>query len=120
MARAIEKGATYLDKLCHKFYDEPKGRGKKTDYVCRLCGGSLETYYCEERLYLVRCPDCGSDVILCSLNGLTYMAYEFSIVCPGCGLETRITYNPSANCCFDKGEAVKQIVEKWNRREAQP
>ena len=33
MARAIEKGATYLDKLCHKFYDEPKGRGKKTDYV---------------------------------------------------------------------------------------
>lgn len=29
MARAIEKGATYLDKLCHKFYDEPKGRGKR-------------------------------------------------------------------------------------------
>jgi hypothetical protein len=25
MARAIEKGATYLDKLSHKFYDEPKG-----------------------------------------------------------------------------------------------
>lgn len=35
-----EKGATYLDKLCHKFYDEPKGVGKKTDYVCRLCGGT--------------------------------------------------------------------------------
>ena len=66
---------------------------------------------------LEKCPHCGSDVILCSLNGLTYMAYEFSIVCPGCGLETRITYNPSENCCFDKGEAVKRIVEKWNRRE---
>ena len=57
---ASEKGATYLDKLCHKFYDEPKGRGEKTDYVCRLCGGPLETYYCEERLYLVRCVDCGT------------------------------------------------------------
>ena len=55
-----EKGATYLDKLCHKFYDEPKGVGKKTDYVCRLCGGTLETYYCEERLYLVSCVDCGT------------------------------------------------------------
>ena len=53
MARAIEKGATYLDKMCHKLYDEPKYRGEKTDYVCRLCGGPLETYYCEERLYLV-------------------------------------------------------------------
>ena len=55
-----EKGATYLDKLCHKFYGEPKGHGEKTDYVCRLCGGPLETYYCEERLYLVRCIDCGT------------------------------------------------------------
>ena len=55
-----EKGATYLDKLCHKFYGEPKGHGEKTDYVCRLCGGPLETYYCEERLYLVRCVDCGT------------------------------------------------------------
>ena len=25
MARAIEKGATYLDKLCHKLYDDQKG-----------------------------------------------------------------------------------------------
>lgn len=57
---ACEKGATYLDKLCHKFYGEPKGHGEKTDYVCRLCGGPLETYYCEERLYLVRCVDCGT------------------------------------------------------------
>lgn len=57
---AGEKGATYLDKLCHRFYDEPKGCGKKTDYVCRLCGGPLETYYCEERLYLVKCVDCGT------------------------------------------------------------
>lgn len=68
MARAIEKGATYLDKLCHKFYDEPKGRGKKTDYVCRLCGGPLETYYCEERLYLIKCADCGTLALVKTVN----------------------------------------------------
>ena len=65
---ACEKGATYLDKLCHKFYDEPKGRGEKTDYVCRLCGGPLETYYCEERLYLVRCVDCGTLALVKTAN----------------------------------------------------
>lgn len=68
MARAIEKGATYFDKLCHKFYDEPKGCGKKTDYVCRLCGGPLETYYCEERLYLVKCADCGTLALVKTAN----------------------------------------------------
>lgn len=68
MVRAIEKGATYLDKLCHKFYDEPKGRGNKTDYVCRLCGGPLETYYCEERLYLVKCADCGTLALVKTVN----------------------------------------------------
>ena len=66
--RAIEKGATYLDKLCHKFYDEPKGCGNKTDYVCRLCGGPLETYYCEERLYLVQCADCGTFSLVKTAN----------------------------------------------------
>ena len=68
MERAIEKGATYLDKLCHKLYDEPKGRGEKTDYVCRLCGGPLETYYCEERLYLVKCADCGTLALVKTVN----------------------------------------------------
>lgn len=57
---AQPKGATYLDKICHKLYDEPKGCGEKSDYVCRHCGGHIETYYCEERLYLVRCVDCGT------------------------------------------------------------
>ena len=65
---ACEKGATYLDKLCHKFYDEPKGRGEKTDYVCRICGGPLETYYCEERLYLVKCADCGTLALVKTVN----------------------------------------------------
>lgn len=66
---------------------------------------------------LKKCPHCGSDVMLCRLNGLTFAAYEFSIVCPGCGLETKITCNPSANCCFDMATAVNEIIEKWNRRD---
>ena len=65
---ASEKGATYLDKLCHKFYDHPKGHGEKTDYVCRLCGGPLETYYCEERLYLVQCTDCETFALVKTAN----------------------------------------------------
>ena len=60
MARAIEKGATYLDKLCHKHYDEPKGRGFQVDGKCRRCGGPLMTYYCEDRLHLIACEKCGT------------------------------------------------------------
>ena len=60
MARAIEKGATYLDKLCHKLYDEPKGRGFQVDGKCRRCGGPLMTYYCEDRLHLIACEKCGT------------------------------------------------------------
>ena len=44
---------------------------------------------------------------------------EFSIVCTECGLETRIYVNPMANCCFDMGEAVRIITEKWNRRDGE-
>ena len=60
MARAIEKGATYLDKLCHNLYDEPKGRGFPVDGKCCRCGGPLVTYYCEDRLYLIVCEKCGT------------------------------------------------------------
>lgn len=60
MARAIEKGATYLDKLCHKLHDEPKGRGFQVDGKCRRCGGPLMTYYCEDRLHLIACEKCGT------------------------------------------------------------
>lgn len=60
MARAIEKGATYIDKLCHKLYDEPKGRGFPVDGKCCRCGGPLVTYYCEDRLHLIVCEKCGT------------------------------------------------------------
>lgn len=55
-----EKGATFLDKLCHKLYDLPKDNGLQVDGVCKKCGGSLLTYYCEERLYLIVCQKCGT------------------------------------------------------------
>ena len=58
--RPIEKGATYLDKLCHKLHDEPKGRGFQVDGKCRRCGGPLMTYYCEDRLHLIACEKCGT------------------------------------------------------------
>lgn len=60
MARAIEKGATYFDKMCHKLYDKPKGQGFQVDGKCRCCGGSLMTYYCEDSLYLIVCDKCGT------------------------------------------------------------
>lgn len=55
-----EKGATGLDRLCHKFYELPKGVGLQVDRKCRRCGGSLMAYYCEERLYLIVCEDCNT------------------------------------------------------------
>ena len=67
-------------------------------------------------LKLKNCPHCGGEVMLCKLNTMVSVA-EFSIVCTECGLETRIYANPMANCCFDMGEAVRSITEKWNRRD---
>ena len=60
MAKTIEKGATHLDKLCHKIYDEPKGCGFQVDGECIRCGGPLLDYYCEERLHLIVCKKCGT------------------------------------------------------------
>lgn len=69
-------------------------------------------------LKLKNCPHCGGEVMLCRLNTMVSVA-EFSIVCTECGLETRIYANPMANCCFDMGEAVRSITEKWNRRDGE-
>lgn len=55
-----EKGATALDRLCHTLYDVPKGAGFLATGQCQGCGGSLMTYYCEERLYLIVCQKCGA------------------------------------------------------------
>ena len=64
-----EKGATALDRLCHTLYDVPKGAGFLAAGQCQGCGGSLMTYYCEERLYLIVCQKCGAMALAKSYSG---------------------------------------------------
>lgn len=79
MAGKAEKGATYLDRLCHRLYDEPKGTGYRVLDNCRSCGGMLETYYCEERLYLVRCSACGSLALVKAGNPVEAAAWTIGV-----------------------------------------
>lgn len=60
-----EKGATQFDKLCHKVFDAnaKNYRARETGIRCR-CGHELETYYCEEQLYLVECFACETKALV--------------------------------------------------------
>lgn len=52
------KGATVFEQCCHKVFS---GRGyvqRRSGVACGRCGQELWTYYCEDRLYLVECPQC--------------------------------------------------------------
>ena len=58
----MNKGVTDFEKTCHKIYDA-KGNGfdyllRGTGVDCGRCGHELEAYYCESRLYLVKCDCC--------------------------------------------------------------
>ncbi len=56
-----EKGASELDKTAHRIYDFATGKSEgwyETDVICPRCGRELETSYCEERVYMVRCKHC--------------------------------------------------------------
>ena len=55
---ASVKGATTIDKAAHRLYDASLLRRPAPAY-CRDCGHRLETAYHEERLYSVRCCNCG-------------------------------------------------------------
>ena len=64
----MTKGATKFDQLCHAVF---AGNGNGTNYLsreagvrCGYCGHELETYYCEERLYLVECHSCKTKVLV--------------------------------------------------------
>ena len=60
-----EKGATEFDKLCHKLYDAGAESCKTSACgVTCLCGHELETYYCEERLFLVVCHACKTTALV--------------------------------------------------------
>lgn len=108
MAREIERGATYLDKMCHKLYDEPKGHGFQVDGECRHCGGHLMTYYCEDRLYLIACEKCGALALTKSaapqvaanltLRKPTLTQPNEPLTCEGCIYE----HNEHENCNYCK------------------
>lgn len=60
------KGATLFDQMCHTVNDIFKSKNNGHDYLaketkisCGKCGHKLKTYYCEERLYVVECEQCG-------------------------------------------------------------
>ena len=55
-------GASELDKSAHRAYahatDKYAEGWRGTGALCARCGRELETSYCEERLYMVRCRQC--------------------------------------------------------------
>ena len=112
MARAIEKGATYLDKLCHKLYDEPKGRGFQVDGKCRRCGGPLMTYYCEDRLHLIACEKCGTLALTkavspqvaanLALRQPTLTPPNEALICDGCLWAEMGALEKCSSCMRDK------------------
>jgi lysyl-tRNA synthetase class I len=55
-------GASELDKSAHRvhgFATDKRSEGWwNTHVICPRCGHELETSYCEERLYMVRCGRC--------------------------------------------------------------
>lgn len=57
-----DKGATEFDKLCHRVFEAKDGEdylARKAGVECGNCGTELMAYYCENRLYLVKCESCG-------------------------------------------------------------
>lgn len=112
MARAIEKGATYLDKLCHKLHDEPKGRGFQVDGKCRRCGGPLMTYYCEDRLHLIACEKCGTLALTkavspqvaanLTLRQPTLTPPNEALICDGCLWAEMGALEKCSSCMRDK------------------
>ena len=50
-----------IDKCAHELYhfiNNPDTVFIKCNDKCSICGKPLEVYYCEARLYIVRCPQC--------------------------------------------------------------
>lgn len=56
-------GASELDKCAHRvamYAADSLARWNSSGITCHRCGAVLETSYCEERLYMVRCRNCGT------------------------------------------------------------
>lgn len=55
------KGASELDKCAHRIYELATSKSEgwhNTNVNCPNCGEELETSYCEERVYIIRCRNC--------------------------------------------------------------
>jgi hypothetical protein len=55
------KGASEINKSAHRIYAFATGKSEgwfETDVICLQCGQALQTSYCEERVYMVRCRHC--------------------------------------------------------------
>ncbi|QRN86011.1 hypothetical protein JR334_01905 [Clostridia bacterium] len=76
-------GASELDKSAHRVFnfsaDKRANGWRETGVRCSRCGYELESSYCEERLYMVRCRNCGT-ITLVSGNSPTYTAGKLGIV----------------------------------------
>ena len=53
-----EKGATALDKMCHRVFAASAIEKDRISVACGTCGHKLYASYCEDRLYLVECKHC--------------------------------------------------------------
>ena len=105
-----EKGATYLDKICHKLYDMPKGTGLQLDGLCRRCGGPLVSYYCEERLYLIVCEDCNTMVLTTACA--PQVAANLTLVEKDRALHDMLVRAEVAECRADEADKLLTLAVK--------
>ncbi len=52
-----------VDKNAHEvfaFANDLRAPFLRSREKCQICKNPLESYYCEEKLYIVRCRQCGS------------------------------------------------------------
>lgn len=60
------------DKAAHQIYrfamDARNMQNRNVPEICNHCGGHLKVYYCEDRLYMVRCLDCGTVALVLADN----------------------------------------------------
>ncbi|MFR1050284.1 MAG: hypothetical protein ACLSE7_00940 [Lachnospirales bacterium] len=74
-------GAAIVDKAAHRVYlaagSNDDVRWRPSGVKCKECGEELETYYCEERLYAVRCRKCET-VMLVKSRGPGLAAIRFA------------------------------------------
>ena len=87
----MEKGATKFDKLCHRVFGA-SGNGydylsRGTGVSCRRCGGEIQYYYCEERLYMVDCPYCSTKALVMARSAEEAACKTFGHKAGGVGKE---------------------------------